>query len=82
MADAIAIASTETGGSTCRATPDWIDPSDAPGVGTPVRGGATFREAHLALEMAADSGRLLAMTWWRSIPCSTNGTGRPNSRSI
>jgi arginase len=61
MLDAIAIASAGTGGIHVSCDPDWIDPSDAPGVGTPVRGGATFREAHLALEMAADSGRLLAM---------------------
>jgi arginase len=61
MADAIAIASAGTGGIHVSCDPDWIDPSDAPGVGTPVRGGATFREAHLALEMAADSGKLLAM---------------------
>lgn len=33
---------------------DWIDPEDAPGVGTPVRGGATYREAHLAMEIVAD----------------------------
>ena len=38
---------------------DWIDPEDAPGVGTPVRGGATYREAHLAMEILADHGRLL-----------------------
>ncbi len=40
---------------------DWIDPEDAPGVGTPVRGGATYREAHLAMEIVADHGRLLSM---------------------
>ena len=40
---------------------DWVDPADAPGVGTPVRGGATYREAHLAMELIADSGRLLSM---------------------
>lgn len=40
---------------------DWVDPSEAPGVGTPVRGGATFREAHLAMELAHDSGALLGM---------------------
>jgi arginase len=40
---------------------DWIDPEDAPGVGTPVRGGATYREAHLALEILADHGRLLSL---------------------
>jgi arginase len=37
---------------------DGIDPRDAPGVGTPVRGGMTYREAHLALEMLAASGTL------------------------
>ncbi|PYX92957.1 MAG: arginase [Acidobacteria bacterium] len=38
---------------------DWIDPEDAPGVGTPVRGGATYREAHLAMEIIADHARML-----------------------
>jgi len=40
---------------------DFITPDEAPGVGTPVPGGATFREAHLALEMLADSGILTSM---------------------
>ncbi|MFO7571394.1 MAG: arginase [Gaiellaceae bacterium] len=35
---------------------DALDPEVAPGVGTPVRGGLTYREAHLALELAAESG--------------------------
>jgi arginase len=35
---------------------DALDPSIAPGVGTPVRGGLTYREAHLALELVAESG--------------------------
>src|SRR5205814_9640327 len=35
-----------------------VDPMFAPGVGTPVRGGLTYREAHLALELVAESGRL------------------------
>jgi arginase len=61
MADAIAIAGRGTGGIHVSCDPDWIDPIDAPGVGTPVRGGATFREAHLALEMVADSGGLISM---------------------
>ncbi len=39
---------------------DWIDPEDAPGVGTPVRGGATYREAHLAMEIIADHGKMLS----------------------
>lgn len=34
---------------------DSIDPLDAPGVGTPVRGGISYRESHLALEMFAES---------------------------
>jgi arginase len=35
---------------------DVVDPEVAPGVGTPVRGGLDYREAHLALELVADSG--------------------------
>jgi arginase len=37
---------------------DGIDPSEAPGTGTPVKGGLSFREAHLAMEMLAESGQL------------------------
>ncbi|MDY6764453.1 MAG: arginase [Halobacteria archaeon] len=33
---------------------DWLDPNEAPGVGTPVNGGVTYREAHLSLEMVAE----------------------------
>jgi arginase len=39
---------------------DAVDPQDAPGVGTPVRGGLTYREAHLIMEMICDSGKLLS----------------------
>jgi arginase len=35
---------------------DSLDPEVAPGVGTPVRGGLTYREAHLACELIAESG--------------------------
>jgi arginase len=35
---------------------DVVDPEIAPGVGTPVRGGLSYREAHLALELVAESG--------------------------
>jgi arginase len=35
---------------------DALDPEVAPGVGTPVRGGLSYREAHLALELVAESG--------------------------
>ena len=37
---------------------DGIDPSEAPGTGTPVKGGLSFREAHLAMEMLFESGKL------------------------
>jgi arginase len=37
---------------------DFLDSTIAPGVGTPVRGGPTYREAHLCMEMIADTGRL------------------------
>ncbi|HEU0303390.1 MAG TPA: arginase [Gaiellaceae bacterium] len=40
---------------------DVVDPSDAPGVGTPVRGGLTYREAHLAMELVAESGLASAL---------------------
>ncbi len=37
---------------------DCLDPGDAPGVGTPVAGGPTYREMQLCMEMVADTGRL------------------------
>ena len=37
---------------------DVVDPDSAPGVGTPVRGGLSYREAHLAMELVAESGLL------------------------
>lgn len=40
---------------------DVCDPSIAPGVGTPVKGGLNYREAHLLMEMIAESGRLTAL---------------------
>jgi arginase len=40
---------------------DGLDPEVAPGVGTPVRGGLSYREAHLLCEMVADTGRLVAI---------------------
>ena len=40
---------------------DAVDPVEAPGVGTPVRGGITYREAHLAMELICDSGRMVSM---------------------
>jgi arginase len=40
---------------------DFLDPDIAPGVGTTVRGGPTYREAHLCMEMIADTGRLSSL---------------------
>jgi arginase len=40
---------------------DSLDPSIAPGVGTPVPGGLTFREAHLLMELLADSGKVSSL---------------------
>lgn len=61
MADAIAIATTDTAGMHVSLDADFVDPSEAPGVGTPVRGGATYREAHLAMEMIHDARKLIAL---------------------
>jgi len=55
MSGALRFASDETDGIAVSLDLDMVDPSDAPGVGTPVRGGVTYREAHLAMEMIADS---------------------------
>ncbi|MEN8258488.1 MAG: arginase [Thermodesulfobacteriota bacterium] len=40
---------------------DGLDPKDAPGVGTPCSGGITYREAQLAMEIIADTGRCLSL---------------------
>lgn len=40
---------------------DSLDPRHAPGVGTPVPGGLTYREAHLACEMLSDTGKVIGM---------------------
>lgn len=60
MERAIHLATKGTAGFVVSFDMDVVDPDDAPGVGTPVRGGITFREAHLAMEMVADSGKMLA----------------------
>ena len=61
MQEALAIAGTGTGGVHVSMDLDWLDPVHAPGVGTPVAGGATYREGHLAMEIIADSGRLTSL---------------------
>ncbi len=61
MKDAIAYASEGTAGIHLSFDMDSLDPSEAPGVGTPVRGGLSYREAHLAMEVAGDSGCLVSL---------------------
>ncbi len=57
----IKIASKGTDGIHVSFDLDVIDPEEAPGVGTPVLGGITYREAHLAMEHLADSGLVSSM---------------------
>lgn len=59
--EAIQIASRGTAGFHVTMDMDFLDPFYAPGVGTPERGGATYREAHLAMEKLADSGKVLSV---------------------
>lgn len=61
MRRAIAIATAASDRLWVSCDMDWVDPDHAPGVGTPVRGGATYREAHLAMEMIADTGKLVGL---------------------
>jgi arginase len=61
MEQAIAIASSGTAGFHLSLDMDSVDPDEAPGVGTPVRGGMTYREAHLAMETICDCSRMLSM---------------------
>ena len=61
MTEALRFASDETAGVAVSLDMDFVDPSDAPGVGTPVRGGVTYREAHLAMEMVADSEAMVSL---------------------
>jgi arginase len=58
MERAIALASRGTGGFHVSFDLDVCDPTIAPGVGTPVKGGLSYRESHVAMELVAESGRL------------------------
>ena len=61
MEQAIAIATRGTAGVHVSFDLDVCDPTIAPGVGTPVKGGLDYREAHMVMEMLADSEQLLAL---------------------
>src|SRR5213083_1763006 len=58
MEEALRIAGRGTAGYHVSLDMDWVDPEDAPGVGTPVRGGATDRGAHLGVGISAGHGRM------------------------
>jgi arginase len=61
MDEAISIASQASGGYAVTFDVDALDPGDAPGSGTLVRGGLTYREAHLAMEKIADAGGMRSL---------------------
>jgi arginase len=61
MEEALPVLTTGTAGFHVSVDMDAIDPAFAPGVGTPVEGGLTFREAHLLAEMCARSGKVASM---------------------
>lgn len=59
--EALAVAGNGTEGYHVSLDLDWLDPTIAPGVGTPVRGGVNYREAHHAMEQVAEDGGLRSM---------------------
>ena len=61
MEKALAHVMQDVDGIYCSFDVDSLDPRHAPGVGTPVAGGLTYREAHLACEMIAETGKLVGM---------------------
>jgi arginase len=61
MSEALRFVSDDTDGVAVSLDMDFVDPADAPGVGTPVRGGVTYREGHLALEMVAESDAMVSL---------------------
>jgi arginase len=61
MEEALGVATAGTDGLHVSLDMDWLDPGVAPGVGTPVRGGVSYREAHRAMELVAEEDDLAAM---------------------
>jgi arginase len=75
--EAIRVASDGTAGVHLSFDLDVVDPEDAPGTGTPVWGGITYREAHLAMEMLCDRAHIVAIDLVEVNPVldTTNMTG-------
>ncbi len=61
MSEALRAVTDDVDGVAVSLDMDFVDPTDAPGVGTPVRGGVTYREGHLAMEMIADSKAMVSL---------------------
>ncbi|MBD2844960.1 arginase [Paenibacillus sp. IB182496] len=61
MEEAVAIAGRDADGVHLSFDIDSVDPREAPGAGTPVAGGVSYREAHFALELLAESGKVTSM---------------------
>jgi arginase len=61
MQRSLDLATRDTAGVAVSFDMDVVDPDEAPGVGTAVPGGVTFREAHLAMEIIADSKKMLSL---------------------
>jgi arginase len=59
--EALVVVSNGTKGFHVSFDMDVVDPSEAPGVGTPVHGGITYREAHMALELVAENGQMVGL---------------------
>jgi arginase len=60
MDEAISIVTRGTDGYAVTLDADFLDPYESPGVATPVRGGADYREAQLAMEMIADTKKMVS----------------------
>lgn len=60
MDEALSIVTKDTDGFAVTLDADYLDPYECPGVATPVRGGADYREAHLAMEMVADTNKMVS----------------------
>ena len=60
MDEALLVVTNGTDGFSATLDADFLDPYESPGVATPVRGGADYREAHLAMEMIADTKKMVS----------------------